>query len=164
MAHTIPIATAPPRHQSTILTPTRRTAGPPLLAAKVGATQVGKPVGRVAMVDKLPLHLLGLLDLHLLARPLHQQRTAGPQLPVKTPPARAAEVKAAVQEAGPISSLPTLPPVPASPVPTAQEQVKEVARISSIPTTPLRKSLQTRASPGRVRATTPTTNNSHVGH
>ena len=127
----------------------RRTAGHPLLAAKVGATRVGKLVGRVAMVDKLPLHLLELLelldhpvldllvlDLNLPARLLHQQRTVAPQ-PVAKVPAKAAEVKAAIQKAEPTSSIPTPPPFQASPtVPTAQEQIKEVGRISSCPILP----------------------------
>ena len=168
MVHIIPNATTPPRHQSKILTPTRRTAGHRLLAAKVGATQVGKLVGRVAIVDKLPLHLLGLLELldhleldllDLLERRLPQQRTVALQLVAKVP----AEVRAAVQKAGPTSSIPTPPPYQDSPVPTAQEQVKEVGRISSAPTPPpLRKSLSTRAAPSRTRATTPL-KNSDVG-
>ena len=141
----IPNVTTPPRHQSKILTPTRRTAGHPLLAAKVGATRVGKPVGRVAILDKLRLHLLELLELlepldplvllDLLERLLHQQRTVALQVVVKAP-ARAAEVRAAVRKVGRISSTPTPPPFQDSPAPTTQEQVKEAGRISSVPTPP----------------------------
>ena len=150
MVHIIPNVTAPPRHQSKILTPMRRTAGHPLLAAKAGATQVGKLVGRVTMMDKLPLQLLelldhlghldhlvlDLLDLDLPARLLHQQQTVAPQ-PAAKVPAKAAELKAAIQKAEPTSSIPTPPPFQDSPAPATQDpQAKEVGRISSCPTPP----------------------------
>ena len=151
MAHTIPNATTPPRPQSRILTPTRRTAGHPLLAAKVGATRAGKPVGRVATMGKLPLHHPELLDLDLLARHPHRHRTLElldrpdrPDLDLQARhlhqrrtvavkvPSRAAEVRPTVRTAGRISSRPTPPPLRGSlvRVPTAREQVKEAARAS----------------------------------
>ena len=133
----------------------RRTAGHPLLAAKVGATQVGKLVGRVATMDKLPLHLLERLErldqldldpdplvrldhlvLDLPARLLHQQQTVAPQ-PAAKVPAKAAELKAAIQKAEPTSSIPTPPPFQDSPAPATQDpQAKEVGRISSCPIPP----------------------------
>lgn len=56
----IPNATIPPRHQSKISIPTRRTAGPLLLAAKAGAVRLGQLAGRVIAPRKLLLAPLPL--------------------------------------------------------------------------------------------------------
>lgn len=56
----IPNATTPPRHRLKISIPTRRTAGPLLLAVKGGATRLGQLAGRVVVARKVLLALLPL--------------------------------------------------------------------------------------------------------